>query len=98
MGARLTNGKQICAGGEENKDSCEGDSGDSIDFKIWSILTNEIDMHCHISSEILLICHMTGVKVLRTVLPVMYAFFVHSIAIVRYTIVYNQSNRTAMNL
>lgn len=33
MRARL-DGKRICAGGVENKDSCEGDSGDSIDFKI----------------------------------------------------------------
>lgn len=33
MRAHLTD-KHICAGGEENKDSCEGDSGDSIDFKI----------------------------------------------------------------
>lgn len=44
MKARL-NGKQICAGGEENKDSCEGDSGDSIDFKSLSMLA--IFTCCH---------------------------------------------------
>lgn len=27
VGAHLTRGKQLCAGGEEDKDSCEGDSG-----------------------------------------------------------------------
>lgn len=27
IGIKLTNDKQLCAGGEDNKDSCEGDSG-----------------------------------------------------------------------
>lgn len=34
MGVTLTNGSQLCAGGEEGKDSCAGDSGDSIDFRV----------------------------------------------------------------
>lgn len=38
-GINLTNGMQLCAGGEENKDSCEGDSGNLIDFQI-QIYTN----------------------------------------------------------
>lgn len=30
-GTTLSDDKQLCAGGEEGKDSCNGDSGDSID-------------------------------------------------------------------
>lgn len=32
FGINLTNGTQLCAGGEEGKDSCSGDSGDLIAF------------------------------------------------------------------
>lgn len=33
MGIKLTKDKQLCAGGEDGKDTCNGDSGDLIDFK-----------------------------------------------------------------
>lgn len=32
MGVTLTNSMQICAGGDGGKDSCNGDSGNSINF------------------------------------------------------------------
>lgn len=32
LGYFLTNGKQLCAGGEDGKDSCNGDSGELTEF------------------------------------------------------------------